>query len=176
MDADELTGLYYAHARAVVGFFVRRTGDPQVALDLLGETFLVAFEQCHRCEATSESGRKAWLFRIAANKLVDHYRRGASERRAGERLRGELRAVSEDELATIARLTGPRGVQEQVRAAFDALSDEQRDAVRLRVLDEYPYPLLSRELGISQPAARARVSRGLRTLRRAIANDQEAKP
>jgi RNA polymerase sigma-70 factor (ECF subfamily) len=61
-----------------------------------------------------------------------------------------------------------------VRAAFEALSEEQREAVRLRVLDEHPYPRVSRELGISEPAARARVSRALRTLRRAIASEREA--
>jgi RNA polymerase sigma-70 factor (ECF subfamily) len=174
MDAQDLTDLYYAHARDVLGFFMRRTGDPQIALDLLGETFLAALERRHGCRAKHDRERTTWLYRIAASKLVDHYRRSASERRTAERFAGELRAPSEDELATIRHLTGPSGRDEQVRAAFEALSEEQREAVRLRVLDEHPYPRVSRELGISEPAARARVSRALRTLRRAIASEREA--
>jgi len=88
----------------LVGFFTRRTGDPQLALDLLGETFLTAFEQRRRCRARDDRRQAAWLFRIAANKLNAHYRRGASERRATERFASQLRALTGAELAAIGRL------------------------------------------------------------------------
>ncbi|HEY3774967.1 MAG TPA: sigma factor-like helix-turn-helix DNA-binding protein [Solirubrobacteraceae bacterium] len=42
---------------------------------------------------------------------------------------------------------------------------QHRDALRLRVVEERPYPEVARVLGISEQAARARVSRGLRSLR-----------
>jgi DNA-directed RNA polymerase specialized sigma24 family protein len=57
--------------------------------------------------------------------------------------------------------------------ASDGLSGEQREAVRMRVLEERSYDVVSRELGITETAARARVSRGLRALRRAMASDRE---
>jgi RNA polymerase sigma-70 factor (ECF subfamily) len=37
-------------------------------------------------------------------------------------------------------------------------------AVQLRIVDELPYPDLARNLGITEQAARARVSRGLAKL------------
>jgi RNA polymerase sigma-70 factor (ECF subfamily) len=49
------------------------------------------------------------------------------------------------------------------------LSDEQREALQLRVVEETPYEEVARRLGVSEQAARARVSRGLRTLQRALA-------
>ncbi len=173
MDAHDLTGLYDARAREVLAFLMHRTGDPQLALDLLGDTFLTAYEQRGSCRARHERGRTAWLYRIAANRLVDHYRRSESERRAIERLMAELRPATEDEKAAIERLPerGERG--NHVSEAFLALRDDQREAVRLHVLEEHPYPELAMELGITEPAARARVSRGLRSLRQAMTRDQE---
>lgn len=176
MTAQDLVDLYYARARELLGFFVRRTGDPQLALDLLGETFLTAYEQRHRCRAKQHRQQTNWLFRIAANKLIDHYRRTASEHRAAARLEGELRAPTDEEFATIQRLTGPSGRVAQVRAAFEALPPPQREAVRLRILDDHSYTYLSQELGITEQAARARVSRALRSLRRTVAANREAQP
>jgi RNA polymerase sigma-70 factor (ECF subfamily) len=173
VDSQTLIEQYDAHARELLGFFARRTGDPQVALDLLGDTFLTAVAQRRKCRARTDPQRTAWLFRIAANKLTDHYRRGASERRATERFAGELRAMTGGETAAIQRLAETSEDSERLRAAFDGLSEEQRQAVQLRVIDEQPYPRVSSELGISEPAARARVSRGLRTLLRAVGGDRE---
>jgi len=172
MTAEDILMLYDRHARELVGFFARRTGDRQLALDLLSETVLAAFENRDGCRARGDSEAAAWLYRIAANKLAAHHRRGAIERRATERLASQLRALTEPEEAAIDRLarseeSGP------LTAALAGLSEEQRLAVSARVLEERSYPAVSRTLGVSEPAARARVSRGLRALRRAVANDGE---
>jgi RNA polymerase sigma-70 factor, ECF subfamily len=53
-------------------------------------------------------------------------------------------------------------------AALQTLSPHQRDAVRMRVVDELPYGELARRLGVSEPTARARVSRGIRALQDAL--------
>lgn len=167
IEPDEIISLYDRHARELVGFFVRRTGDPQLALDLLGDTFLAAFEKRTSCRAGGDRERAAWLYRIAANKLAGHFRRGASERRATERLASQLRTLTEPELATI-QAFGGASEHPGLEQAFADLSQDQRAAIRLRVIDERPYPALSAELGVSEPVARARVSRGLRALRRAV--------
>ena len=173
MDGQTIIDLYDAHARELLGLFARRTRDPQLALDLLGETFLAAFERRRACRASSDRERAAWLFQIAANKLTDHYRRRASERRATERFARQLRVMTGSEIAAIQELAEASEHNGVLLFAFDGLSEEQREALQRRVIDEQPYPRVSRELGISEPAARARVSRGLRTLRRAIGGDRE---
>ncbi len=172
MDAEGVLALYDRHARGLMGFFARRTRDPHLALDLLSETFLAAFEHRDRCRATSEDEAAAWLYRIAANRLALHYRRGAIERRATERFAAGLRAPTDEELAVIERLADA----DEGGAFTDALAslpESTRSAIQARVLDERSYESVSRELGVSQQAARARVSRGLRALRRAVAGDPE---
>jgi RNA polymerase sigma-70 factor (ECF subfamily) len=172
MDADGVLALYDRCARELLGFFTRRTRDPHLALDLLSETFLAAFEHRARCRAGSEREAAAWLYRIAANQLAAHYRRGAIERRATERLAAALRAPTRSELDAIARLAED-DEPGSLTMALAGLSEDQRAAVQARVLDEHSYEAVSQELGVSQQAARARVSRGLRALRRAVAGDTE---
>jgi RNA polymerase sigma-70 factor (ECF subfamily) len=47
---------------------------------------------------------------------------------------------------------------------LETLAPDQREALRLRVVLELDYASVAERLGISQQAARARVSRGLRAL------------
>lgn len=58
---DFVDGLYECHSTELVAFFARRTFDPQVAFDLTAETFAVAIEEQHTCEARSDKSRRAWL-------------------------------------------------------------------------------------------------------------------
>jgi RNA polymerase sigma factor (sigma-70 family) len=173
MTGEDIIALYDGHAREIVGFLARRTGDPQLALDLTAETFLTAVEQRERCRADTDRQRLAWLYRIAANELADHYRRGAKERRVISRLGVELRALTDGERSTIKILAGADGLEDAVGAALEELSAEQQAAVRLHVIEERSYAEVSRELGVSQQAARARVSRGLRALRRATERQEK---
>lgn len=41
LDADAISRLYEAHAGAMLGFFMRRTYDPEATVDLVAETFVV---------------------------------------------------------------------------------------------------------------------------------------
>jgi RNA polymerase sigma factor (sigma-70 family) len=173
LDEERLNALYDAHARDLLGYLARRSGDPQLALDLLGATFLTAFEHRESWRGRSERELVAWLYRIAANTFVDHVRRGAAERRALSRLGVELRALSPPEVAAIAAIAGSSELEERVTAAFGELSAEQREALWLHVVEERPYPEVSAALGLSEPAVRARVSRGLRALRRATHSSRE---
>ncbi len=45
---------------------------------------------------------------------------------------------------------------------------DQREALRLRVIEGRPYPVVAEQLAISEPTARKRVSRALRHLAAAL--------
>jgi RNA polymerase sigma factor (sigma-70 family) len=72
--------------------------------------------------------------------------------------------VSAEDYDRIVELAGLAELRDRVGAVFGELSDDQRDALRLRVIDERPYAEVARTLGISEQTARARVSRALRRL------------
>ena len=76
--------------------------------------------------------------------------------------------MTDVEYERIEELAGSRELRDRVAEELDALPVDQREAVRLRVVEEQGYQTLARTLDISQDTARARVSRGLQALRAAI--------
>jgi RNA polymerase sigma-70 factor (ECF subfamily) len=164
IDREGLGVLYGSEAERLLAFFVRRTYDPQLAMDLIGETFARAFERGGRFRGATAEEATAWLWAIARNVLADALRRGHAERRAIERLGVQTPVLNDDEQAEVERSVGLKDLRIMVLAALDTLAPEQREALRLRVVMELDYPVVAKRLGISQATARARVSRGLRAL------------
>ena len=170
LDADRLAAAYERDGRRLLVFFTRRTYDAQLAVDLVAETYARAFELRRRFAAdpADREALAAWVFGIARNVLHDALRRGGAERRALARMGVEpvvLDDVEQERIEDVAELGELRTA---VVAALAALSAEQREAVRLRVEDELGYAAIAARLGLSEQAARARVSRGLRALASAL--------
>jgi RNA polymerase sigma-70 factor (ECF subfamily) len=163
-DPDAFVALYEHDAEAVLVFLTRRTLDAEVAVDLTAETFAQAWRGWSRVRTDSREEVRAWLFVIARRQLGRYLRRGHVERRAVRRLGLLLPTIHEDDVVEIERLAGVPAVRSALGTELAKLSGEQRDALQLRVVDELSYPEVARRLGITEPTARARVSRGLRAL------------
>jgi DNA-directed RNA polymerase specialized sigma24 family protein len=80
LDADAIARLYDAHADALLGFFVKRTYQPEVAMDLVADTFAAAFADRRRFDGSGDEAATAWLYGIARHRLADFLRRGKIER------------------------------------------------------------------------------------------------
>lgn len=167
-DPAAFADFYEAEAARLLVFFARRTCDPQVALDLCAETFAAAFEGRRRFRGDGDEQARAWLYGIAHHRLARFFRRGAIERRALARLGMEVPALASDDYERIEHEAGLPAMRERVRAGLEDLSGDQREALSLRVVQELPYEEVARRLAISEPTARARVSRGLRALARVL--------
>ena len=103
-----------------------------------------------------------------AQRAREYFERGRVERRALRRLGLRAPAVTDDELARIEELAGLGELRGAVAAALAELHDDQREALRLRVVCELEYATVAQRLGVSEATARARVSRGLRRLAGAL--------
>lgn len=166
--AGEFDELYRRESEALLVFFTRRTLDAEVALELTAETFAQAYIGWRRLRGRSPEERQAWLYTIARRTLSRYMRRGHVERRALQRLGMQTPSMHEDDLASIERRAGLAGLREALGEQLERLSDEQRRVLELRIVQERPYSEVARDLGISELAARARVSRALRVLGRAL--------
>lgn len=163
---QHLAAAYRRDARRLLIWLTRRTYDGQLAVDLVGETYARAWESRARYSGDPDDAQAlaAWTYGIARHVLADALRRGRSERAALQRLHVEPPQLAADEIARLEELAELGSLRATLAGALEDLSPEQRDAVRLRVVDELDYPAIARRLGISEDAVRARVSRGLRTL------------
>lgn len=161
---DAFIALYERDAEAVLVFLTRRTLDVEVSLDLTAETFAQAWGGWSRVRVDSPEEVRAWLFTIARRQLGRYLRRGHVERRALRRMGVTLPTLHEDDFAEIERAAGLAALRSALGAELQKLSAGQRDALQLRIVDELPYEEVARRLAITEPTARARVSRGLRAL------------
>lgn len=173
LDADAIADLYRRQARPMLTYFARRTHDPEVAVDLVAETFAAAIADSRQFRGRTDDEAVGWLYGIARHQLGGWYRRGEVERRAMTRLRIERRALEEAEYERVVELAGLAARRDRVARALASLSDRVRTAVRLRVVEERSYEEVATTLGISEQTARARVSRGLRDLAAGLSDDDE---
>ncbi|MGH2858755.1 MAG: RNA polymerase sigma factor [Solirubrobacteraceae bacterium] len=166
--SDAFMAMYERDAQSVLVFFARRTLDVEVALDLTAETFAQAWRGLPQVRGETQAEFGAWLFTIARRQLGRYLRHGYVERRALRRIGIEVPAVDDDDIAEIERAADLGALRDALGAELRRLSEGQRLALKLRIVDELPYPEVARRLGTSEPTARARVSRGLRALAAAL--------
>ena len=164
-DSPEAFGVFYRrHVDAILAFFRVRTGDPELAADLMAETFAAALLAAPRFRRRREPAA-AWLFTIARRKLIDSWRRGRVEDAARRKLGLEPMELDDGGLARIDALVDEEREPLPLTELMDRLPVEQREALRLRVLDERGYAEIASELQCSEAVVRQRVSRATRALR-----------
>jgi RNA polymerase sigma-70 factor (ECF subfamily) len=146
--------------------FVRRTvADEHLAEDLTQDVLAHVYRGLEAYDPEREL--KPWLFKIAANKLRDHWRsrrhrdtreETAMETEDGRTLLPGVDAPPEGELAR-AELAA------EVRRAIDELPEGMRLALVMRVYEGLSFEEIGAVLGRNDVAIRKRYSRALETLR-----------
>ena len=175
LDHDEIARLYRAHAAQLLRFVASRTLQADVAIELVAETFAKAVAHRDQFRGEGDEEAVAWLFGIARHELSAYFRRGAVERRAIRTLGLEVPVLTDGDYERVEELADLRARRSELVQALAELPPEQRDALRLRVVEERPYREVARTLGITENTARARVSRALRALSN-LANNLERSP
>jgi RNA polymerase sigma-70 factor (ECF subfamily) len=160
-NTPEAFGEFYdRHARTVLGYFARRTHDPEAAADLTAETFASAIVAQRRF-TPGGAPATAWLFAIASRRLADYQRRGWVDARTRRSLAMERRPLGEDDREMIRLLA-----DEAAADLLTGLPADQRAAVIGHVVEDRGYAELAEAEDTSEAAIRQRVSRGLSALRR----------
>ncbi len=130
-DPAALSVLYDDYVDRIYAYVYHRVGQADLAEDLTGQVFMRMLEAVRtgRGWETSFSG---WLYRIAHNLVIDHYRR-----------RGRARLVDIDDAAPVHALSGnpvesteQQFERQRLRDALRNLTDEQSQVISLRFLED----------------------------------------
>jgi RNA polymerase sigma-70 factor, ECF subfamily len=165
LRGEDLTRLYERYARVLLVFFQRRVDDPEIAVDLMSDTFTIALERSPQFRGSTDDQLSGWLWSIAQSVLREHERRDESARRGARRLGRERRALTDREIERIEELAASEQLREAVNRSLDRLPPEQREAVRLRVVEGMSYAQIAARLGLTPSGTRTRVTRAMRNLR-----------
>ncbi len=88
------------------------------------------------------------MFTVARRQVGRYLRTARAEQRAVRRLGIQVPVVHEDDIDLIEERAGLSAVRRELSAQLVSLNPEQRDALRLRVVEERPYPEVAMALGM----------------------------
>ena len=149
-----LTVLFRAYAGPVAGYV--RARSPAEPDDLVSEVFTSAFTSLDRFTG-GEPEFRAWLFTIAARRVVDDLRRqGRRVPTTAYEPDEDHRTESSAEQRSLDRLG-----EQWVRSVLDRLAPEQREVLLLRILGDLTVEQVAQQLGKSVGAVKQLQRRGL---------------
>jgi RNA polymerase sigma-70 factor (ECF subfamily) len=154
-DPARFLEIYERYVDRVYAFVSRRAGDRAVAEDITSQVFEQALRTIGRFEWRG-APVSAWLFRIAANALADHWR--ANARRAD----GEPPDLPDEREA--------ENIERQVTLSrhVDRLPEVQRQVVWMRFVEEKSIRAVAAALGRSEGAVKQLQLRALQNLRKSM--------
>lgn len=151
-----LQQLWDRYSLRLKAFIRSRVADEAEADDVLQEVFI----RVHRnlcCQPDSEWGKpEAWIYQIARNLIIDHYRRRKESVEISETLPAEPDVPEDDPAATLAF---------SLKEVVDELPEPYRQALLLTEYEGLSQKELAERLGISLSGAKSRVQRARDKLR-----------
>jgi RNA polymerase sigma-70 factor (ECF subfamily) len=165
--ASSLDEVIERHAARLRRFLARQHVTPEDAEDILQETFANVWQARMRWQPQARFS--TWLFRIAVNAMLSRFRRAS---RGGPAFTILDEAPSAESSPSLRLERAEARVR--VRAAVDALPEQQRLALTLHCYEECSYLEVGEVLGVSLEAVKSLLFRARQNLKEALASDLEA--
>lgn len=165
-DAHAYGLLYRRYAEPIYKYIRLRVGDDHTAQDLTEVVFLRSYESLKRYR---ERGLRfsAYLYQVARNLLVDHYRQASDtvsidevEPAFGDRLTMDERFIQHEQV-------------ELIKQALRRLPEEYQEIIRLRVILDMSTQEAAQWMKKSDGAVRVLLHRALKALRRELGMNHE---
>ncbi|MBI4892688.1 MAG: RNA polymerase sigma factor [Acidobacteria bacterium] len=141
----------------IYNYLLRLTGHPEDSMDLSQDTFLKAYQNISRLDDPGRFG--PWLYRIAHNEAMSHLRRPRRETDLEELPPPPSRPAG----------MAPVEVSLAVEKALAQLTEEQREAVVLKVYEGFKFDEIAEILNCPASTIKSRVYTGLELLKETLA-------
>ena len=162
-DPELLDRLVELHQRQLLRYLVYLSGNRELAQDLFQETWIRVMERGHQFDGRRKFS--TWLYAVARNLTVDHFRKKSPV---------SLDALMNDERHAPLEPIDPRPLawervaqhqqSEQVTAALLSIPAHYREAVVLRLQDEFTLEEIVAVTGVPLGTVKSRLYRGLNLL------------
>jgi RNA polymerase sigma-70 factor, ECF subfamily len=153
--------VYRLYADAIYRYALYQSGNPTLAEDVAGEVFVRMMESIGTYSYRG-APLSAWLYRIARNLVIDQQRRGRRLRPL-EQVE-QTRFVSDNPVDLAEQRLG----WEELRSALGELTDEQRQVIILKFVEDLQNHEVAEIVGKNEGSVKSLQHRALRNLRRAL--------
>lgn len=162
-ESSAFGSLYDYYQPKIYRFVVLRVGRREEAEDLTHQVFLHAWQRIEEYRFLGFPF-SSWLYRIARNAIVDHYR-----------TKREATDIEEVDLADATNLERDTDVllqMHRVRAALLELKDEHQDVIIMRFIEELSIKEVAGALDKTEGAVKLLQYRAMRELQKMLDTDR----
>jgi RNA polymerase sigma-70 factor, ECF subfamily len=178
-DVDAFRTLVRRHQRALYNFALRQVRTPSVAEDIVQDVFVRVVQNVETFK--EESRFSTWAYTIARNLCIDHLRKAVHRRHAsldagadgedgegaplGERIAGSGAGAD--------RAVIGKQLQGHIRAAVEALPEDQREVFLMRQVGELAFKEIAEIVGVSENTVKSRMRYALERLQTALSEFED---
>jgi RNA polymerase sigma-70 factor (ECF subfamily) len=165
-DSQALAQIYDLYSPVLYRYAMRQLGDPVLAEECVGESF-TRFLEVLRKNRGPQDNLRAYLYRIAHNWITDQYRRAGPPE---IELDCEFPSNGEESppIAVNTRLR-----QQHIRRALMTLTQDQRQVIVLKFLEDLENDEISRFMHKPIGAVKSLQHRALATLQRILLDEDQ---
>lgn len=154
---DDFAILYDKYVKKIYSFIFFKTQHKETAEDLVTQVFIKALENINNFNI-GKGTFQAWLYQIARNKVIDHYRT----------MKKDIDIEDVWDLASdsdIERDIDIKNKLADVEEYLKNLKREQREIIIMRVWQGMSYREIAEALGKTEASCKMKFSRAINTLR-----------
>lgn len=165
-DEDAFSELVRLHEKKVYNLALRICGNQEDAADAAQEAFLSAWRGLPNFRG--EAGFSTWLYRLTSNAAIDCLRRTGRRRESVSLDDRELGLDAVDGAPSPQAAAEGKELRQAVLEGLGQLSEDHRQALALRELQEMSYEEISAALGVDLGTVKSRISRARGALRKIL--------
>ena len=168
-DRAAFAQLVRRHQTALFNFALRQVRIPQVAEDVVQESFVRVVQNA--ADFKHEARFTTWVYTITRNLCIDHLRKRALRKHPSlDESRGEegdgptLGEQTADPRASVEREATGTELKERIARAVDTLPDEQREVFLMREIANLPFKEIAEITGVPENTVKSRMRYALERL------------
>jgi RNA polymerase sigma-70 factor (ECF subfamily) len=163
-DLSNFKLLYEKYIKVVFRYSYKRLGNnKEIAEDITSETFVKAIEKFEMYEYRKKPF-VAWLYTIAHNLIVDHYRKSKKPKVSLDSLPVPPAEETEEIIDKLSR----EDLAERINKKTCNLSDELNDIFTLKHTEDLTFAEIAKMVGRTEGAIKMQYYRGLEVLRNLV--------
>ena len=177
-DRAAFSILVRRHQQPLYNFALRQVRVPQVAEDVVQETFVRVVQNA--ADFKHEARFTTWVYTITRNLCIDQLRKRALRKHPSlDESRGEegdgptLGEQTADPRASVEREATGTELKERIARAVDKLPDEQREVFLMREIANLPFKEIAEITGVPENTVKSRMRYALERLQEALAEYED---
>ena len=177
-DRSAFAVLVRRHQSPLFNFALRQVRVPQVAEDVVQETFVRVVQNAR--DFKHEARFTTWVYTITRNLCIDHLRKRALRKHPSlDESRGEegegptLGEQTADPRASVEREATGTELKERIARAVDKLPDDQREVFLMREVVNLPFKEIAEITNVPENTVKSRMRYALERLQEALAEYED---